>query len=251
MRELNILLTNDDGISFPGLVVLRRYLSYFANTYVFAPSKEKSATSQAISIYTDVPVEVVDEYTYIVEGYPVDCVNIGLYGGMIPKNIDLVISGINKGVNMGEDVWYSGTVGAARHAYIHKIPALAISSGYLDERGDYERIASFLVSFIKEFWPIISEPALLNLNFPPVKPWKGIKWTKLGKRIYRDKYQKKEIGKGKYHFNLGGSILGYEEEEGADFFAYYQGYVSVTPLEIDTTHYELLERVCMHQKKLA
>jgi len=238
---VTILITNDDGIEFPGVKSLRTHLSRIATTYVCGPKEEKSGTSSALSITDDVYVEFIDDRTFIIDGYPVDCVNIGLHGGIIHDKIDLIVSGINKGVNMGDDIFYSGTVGAARHAFVHGYPAIAISSGHLDEGGNYDEVASFLTHFISNNWDLINEPAFLNINFPADAKKQEIKWTKLGRRIYKDTYTKTRLKENAFHFNLGGSILSYREIKGSDFSAFEKGYISITPLQNDATDYARLK----------
>ncbi|MDH5721440.1 MAG: 5'/3'-nucleotidase SurE [Spirochaetia bacterium] len=240
---MNILLTNDDGIDFPGLSILREELQSIGKVFVFAPTREKSGTSQALSIFDDVYVQPLDKNTFIVNGYPVDCINIGLHGGLIHEPVDIIVSGINKGVNMGDDIYYSGTVGAARHGFIHGYPSLAVSCGYLDENGDYASVSKFVKSFIEENASLFKKPVLLNINHPvPAKNVSGIKWTKLGRRIYRDTYKKTRINKQEYYFNLGGSELSHKEEKGTDFEAYENNYVSITPLKRDATDYEIFDK---------
>ncbi len=239
---VNILITNDDGIEFPAVLALREALSALGHVSLFAPAMERSATSQAMTIYEDIYVRKIEEDTFIVNGYPVDCTNIALHGGVTERKFDLVVSGINKGPNLGEDIWYSGTLGAARHAYIHGLPAIAVSTGLLDKNDDYAPVANFMRKFIEESFEQLPKPFLLNINYPPgIKVPETVKWTKPGLRIYRDKYKKTPIGPeehGAYLFNLGGSELDYKETEGADFEAYYQGYVSVSPLNNDVTDHE-------------
>ena len=115
---MNILISNDDGITSNGIHALKKALSRKHNVFLIAPAKEKSATSQALTIFHRMHVEKLDDTTYTVDGFPTDCVNIGLFGEIFPE-IDMVVSGINRGVNMGHDVHYSGTVGAARHGAVN------------------------------------------------------------------------------------------------------------------------------------
>lgn len=235
---MNILLTNDDGINFPGLHALEEALSDYANLFIFAPAMEKSATSQAMTLYDDIYVKRLSPNRFIVNGYPTDCVNVALYGDLITEKIDLVISGINKGVNMGEDIFYSGTVGAARHAYIHDIPGIALSCGYTDARGDFQKVALFLRKFLENHYTALKKPFLFNINYPPcAKNPETIKWTNSGLRIYRDKYKKVSLNDHEFLMNLGGSELSHKENKGSDFEAYEQGLVSITPLNKNGTDY--------------
>jgi len=241
--RVNILLTNDDGIEFPGIHALQDEFANLGDIYTFAPRMEKSCTSQAMTLFEDVYVKPVDDKTFIVNGFPVDCVNIALHGDLVDVKFDLLISGINKGVNMGEDILYSGTVGAALHGFIHNIPSIAISAGYLDKTGDFPKVARFLRRFVEEQKNILDSPVILNVNYPPeIKMPEQIKWTKLGTRIYRDKYIRTHAEEGAFFFNLGGSELNHKEAEGTDFNAYHDGNVSVTPLTTDATDYSYRNR---------
>jgi len=241
--QMNILLTNDDGIDFPGIQSLFDTLSGRHTPYIFAPAMEKSATSKAMTLFEDIYVKNTEERKYIVNGFPVDCVNIALHGGILDVRFDLVISGINKGVNMGQDVLYSGTVGAAMHAYLHNYPAIAVSCGYLDREGDFNRVADFINGFIDQNSDKFNQKMLLNINYPVENNFKEqIKWTKLGQRIYRDTYKKAQLDTHSMLVNLGGSELGYKEEEGTDFEAYFEGNISVTPLKYYDTDYETRDR---------
>ena len=241
---MNILLTNDDGIEFAGIHALQDEFAKMGDVYTFAPRMEKSATSQAMTLFEDVYVKPVNDKTFIVNGFPVDCVNIALHGDLVDVPFDLLVSGINKGVNMGEDILYSGTVGAALHGFIHNIPSIAISAGYLDKNGDFPKIARFLRRFVEERKELFTSPVILNVNYPTqIKMPEKIKWTKLGTRIYRDKYIRTHAEDGAFLFNLGGSELNHKEAEGTDFDAYYKGYVSVTPLTTDATNYAYRNRI--------
>lgn len=240
---MHILATNDDGIHFPGITELARVLRKKHRVSVLGPAKERSGTGMALSIYDDVYVKKLREDTYIVNGFPVDCVNIGLHGDILDSPVDFVISGINKGVNMGEDVLYSGTVGAAAHAAVHGVPAWAVSSGYLDATGDFTRVAEFVLELLEEEYHKKYPCEVLNINMPAFeKPPYTIKWTQLGSRFYRDSYQKKKMADGGELFNLGGSELSHHPVEGSDFEAFSQGCVSLTPLALNRTDYEKLRK---------
>lgn len=239
---VRILITNDDGLFFPAISILRKHLDSIAETYVAAPAQERSGTSNAITIYDDIYVNREDEKTLMVQGFPADCINVGLYGGFFSGPFDLVVSGINKGENMGQDIFYSGTVGGARHAFLHGIPAIAISSEYESTQEDFETAAAFLAGFIRDFHPKQKEKYLLNINYPAKKRPDTIKWTKLGRRSYRDTYTRDQHGEKTFLLNMSGSTMGYEEEEGTDFHSYYNGWISITPLSVDATNYTELER---------
>ncbi|TGM07123.1 5'/3'-nucleotidase SurE [Leptospira barantonii] len=233
---MNILITNDDGIASSGIKALEAILQKEHNTFLIAPLRERSATSMALSIYDSMRVEKINDNHYIVDGYPADCVNIGLHGEIFPK-IDLVLSGINRGVNMGHDVHYSGTVGAARHGAIHSRLSLAVSSGNIDKEYDYIREAEFVRHFINEYVSFLKVGVVYNMNIPSdfVPLVENLRITKLGRRTYEDTYSKKNIIGGIADFYLGGSELGHSTEEGTDFSAFFSGKISLTPLALDQT----------------
>ncbi len=238
---MRILISNDDGLSFPGLNRLRERLEQFGETWVFAPAEEKSATGMALSIYRDVYVKKLDERTFEVDAFPVDCVNVALHAGFAPP-FDFCVSGINKGVNMGQDVWYSGTVGAARHAFIHGVPSFAVSCGYLDQEGDFTKVADIFSEIFARFSANADQNFLLNVNIPMTAKDAGdIKWAKLGRRIYRDNYKRVVNDDGSMLLNLGGSVLSHGGETETDFHWYDKGCTVITPLSIDATDYKKLK----------
>lgn len=238
---MNILLTNDDGIDYPGITALEEELekAWPGKIFVSAPLVERSATSQAITIYGTIQVIRRSERVLIVEGYPSDCVNIALYGGFFPK-IDLVISGINKGVNLGHDVFYSGTVAAARHAAIHGVPAIAISHDCLGEEGDFVAAARLLRQMLEEKALDLEPGEYYNINYPARdhgRP-RGMVWVPTGPRQYAENYEIKNLPeKDHFLFYLGGSLLDWDQgvEGYFDYQAVRDGYVTVTPLSLDPT----------------
>ncbi|MBV6494189.1 MAG: 5'-nucleotidase SurE [Turneriella sp.] len=239
---MRILISNDDGLDFPGLLKLRDKLENFGETWVFAPAEEKSATSQALTIYKDIRVIKRGERTYEVDAFPADCVNVALHSGFAPT-FDFCVSGINKGVNMGQDVWYSGTVGAARHAFIHNVPAFSVSCGYLDHTGDFEKVATIFCEIFAQFSSDADQNFLLNINIPMTAlDASDIKWAKLGRRIYRDNYKRVVQDDGGMLLNLGGSVLSHGGEADTDFDWYDKGYTVITPLTIDATDYAKLQK---------
>ncbi len=233
---MNILITNDDGISSPGIHALKKSLSKEHNVFLISPAKERSATSQALTIFHRMHVERLDETTYTVDGFPTDCVNIGLFGSIFP-DIDMIISGINRGVNMGHDVHYSGTVGAARHGAVHQRYSLAVSSGNREDGYDYEREAEFIKALIEERLSNFKKGIVYNINFPLEfsKEISDIKLTKLGQRTYSDRYEIAHIKDNTYHYFLALTELGYVNSHGSDFESFYKGYVTLTPITLYTT----------------
>ncbi|GBF50947.1 acid phosphatase [Leptospira ryugenii] len=243
---MNILITNDDGISSAGIKALETVLGKEHNTYLIAPLKERSVTSMALTVFQSMRVEKVNENHYIADGFPADCVNIGLYAEIFPK-IDLVLSGINRGVNMGYDMHYSGTVGAAKHGALHGIPSLAVSSGRIDPEDGYIREARLVLDFIQKYGSLIQAGEIWNMNFPPEISGDGglsqLAFVRLGRRRYHEKYEKTQIIGGVSEFRLNGSLLGHDQEAGTDFEAYDLGKIPVTPILLDLTHHVRLEKL--------
>jgi 5'-nucleotidase len=245
---LNILISNDDGISSSGIKALESVFKQKHNTFLIAPLKERSATSMALTIFDRMRVEKVLEDHYIVDGYPVDCVNIGLHGGIFPE-IDMVLSGINRGVNMGHDVHFSGTVGAARHGAIHGKYSFSISSGKFHNDASYIEEAEVVLELIETKLDFFKKGIVYNINFPIEfsKNINEIQLTKLGKRLYTDTYKTKNIIGGVYDFFLGGSELSYIDTPDSDFHAFYLNQISLTPISLDTTDYTELDRITSDQ----
>ena len=246
-RFMNIAVSNDDGYSFPGLLVLEKNLRHLGRSVIVAPETDVTGTSQAITLSGKLTITRRSNNLYSVSGYTSDCIGILLHSKEFRKqinmpNIDLFISGINKGVNMGSDVWYSGTVGGARHAFIHGYNAIAISCGYEKHNDPYEPIATFIANFVENILPKLKEPFLLNINHPANTEIQGWQWTKLGERSYKDIYlketAKQEGNVCEYRFS--GSLLQDNTIEETDFHAYSNGYASVTPLKVDTTNHKQL-----------
>ena len=233
---MNILITNDDGITSLGIHALKKSLSKEHNVFLICPAKEKSATSQALTIFHRMHVEKIDETTYTVDGFPTDCVNIGLFGSIFPE-IDMVISGINRGVNMGHDVHYSGTGGAARHGAVHQRYSLAVSSGNREDGYEYEREADYISNLIAKKISNLKKGVVYNINFPLEfsKDIQDIKLVKLGQRTYSDRYEVAHIKDNVYHYFLALTELGYVSSHGSDFESFYNGYVTLTPITLYTT----------------
>jgi len=241
---MNILITNDDGINAQGLQVLKGVLSDHYSVFSIAPGTERSGCSNAIHMRTEITVEQIDEYSFAVDGFTADCVNIGLHSGLIPP-VDLVISGINHGPNMGDDIYFSGTVAGARTAYIFGVSGIAVSIDSYQE-SDYFKDASYFILELLKDYPIHGKqsPWFLNINYPdlPCHAIKGIQYTQLGKRYYRDAYRiVKQSGKF-FTLELDGTIEN-EEKAGSDVTELRNGYIVITPLSIDCTDYNYMNRL--------
>ncbi len=234
---MKILLTNDDGILARGLRVLRESLaSRGHDVAVVAPDREQSATSHAITLERPLRIREVEGGSLSVDGTPTDCVLVGCHAVLRGKP-DLVVSGINHGPNMGEDVTYSGTVAAAFEAHILGIPAIAASMKDR-ENGDYEgagRIVARLAEALVD--RPFRRPVILNVNFPPgdSRLWAPPRVTRLGTRYYTDELIEKEDPRGKKYYWIGGAEAVWDGGEDTDFATVAGGAVSVTPLHLDLT----------------
>ena len=232
--SLYTLITNDDGVSFPSITELHAEFCNIGSSIIIAPNTDCTGVAQAITLFNNIDIIKYSDIKYGVHGYPVDCVGIALHSPLLEKNnFDMVISGINKGVNMGSDIWYSGTLGAARHAYIHGCKAIAFSCGYIDPKSPFSPIAIFARKFATFAFNTIQEPFLLNVNYPIHTPIKGIRWSTLGKRIYKDDYKIIHSTEKLRTISFNGSFLGNEDIPGSDFNNYNDGYISVTPLALN------------------
>ncbi len=235
---MNILLTNDDGIDARGLNVLDRILSQHHSVYVIAPSEEQSGCSNAFTIRRDMFLEKRDDNHFSLSGYPADCVNVGIHGGIIP-DFDLVLSGINHGPNLGDDTFFSGTVAGARTARIFNKKGIAVS---LDAASPSDKVltdfSDFLVQFIERNIKIDDTSLFLNINYPDLSQnqIKGIKTAPLSKRIYKDRYVKSNAGNEKIKIRLEGDISA-EYQKGTDHEVLKEGYIVMTPLTINNTDY--------------
>lgn len=242
--EKIILVTNDDGIESEGLTALAGALRDTGEVFVVAPDRERSATSHSFSAFSPISVKYIDSHTMaVIDGTPTDCVMLAL-ARLLPKMPHLVVSGINKGANLGEDVNYSGTVAAAKEATISGIPAFAIS---LTTRSNHNfTFAAQFAAKIAEKISLQGLPprTLLNVNIPNNGMPTGVKIARLGKRIYYDTIEEKvDKVTGAVYYCIAGSEPGWEREEGTDFQAIEENMVSITPLHLDLTHYSFISEL--------
>jgi 5'-nucleotidase len=237
-----ILCTNDDGYFATGLKVLAEAAAAHGDVQIVAPDREQSACSHSLTMHFPLRAKRHDERTQYVDGTPTDCVALAV-GALLDRRPDVVLSGVNHGPNMGEDVLYSGTVAGAMEATILGIPAVAFS--YTGR--DPEAIAAFqplLAELIPKLIARSDFPAetLLNVNIPPLEPneVRGVQVTRLGRRVYSDSLTRAADPNGREYFWIGGGGIEWAAEDGTDFHAVDQGYISVTPLHLDLTNYKLL-----------
>ncbi|HLZ11411.1 MAG TPA: 5'/3'-nucleotidase SurE [Candidatus Acidoferrum sp.] len=244
------MLTNDDGYDAPGLKALAEALEDFATVSIVAPNGEKSGAAQSLTLRQPIVCHAKGERHWAVDGTPADAVIVALHK-LLAEKPDLVISGINHGANMGENVYYSGTVGAAREAALHHIPSVAMS---LCARKDTQnflnaaRIARSAAEIIlKEGLP---DQVLLNINVP--EPWKGgVRFTRQSKKITRNQLSEGKDPKGRTYYWIFEQKIEKDVEPDTDYAAVFAGEVSVTPLHLDPTHDESLNHLSHWAKTLA
>lgn len=238
---MRILITNDDGIFSEGLRELADAMTAHGEVVVVAPDREQSASGHSLTLNRPLRLQKVREHWYAVDGTPTDCVNMAVHGLLKEAPPDLVVSGINFGVNMGDDVTYSGTVSAAFEACLHSIPAVAfsqeIAEGFSFAKGA-EAAREIVRALLAQELP---RDLLLNVNFP-AQAHKGLRWTKLGKRFYEQSIVEKTDPMGRKYYWISGQPRWELEQEGTDHRAVSTGYVSVTPLHLDLTDYRGLEQ---------
>lgn len=248
---MKILLSNDDGIHSQGLILLASTLEKAGHQMtVVAPERERSTTGHMLTLHKPLRVYNVRENQYAVSGSPADCVYMATRKLMADGKPDLVISGINRGANLGNDHFYSGTVAAAREAVLYGIASIAISLCFSKDKSHnpphWETAADFLAKFLPEFRKFGFPPhRVLNINVPnlPKDQIKGVRLSHQGKRIYSDEMQENIDPRGKKYYWIGGSYVGFTPEKGSDCIDVEEGYISLVPLKIDTTDYELMEKL--------
>lgn len=239
---MNILITNDDGIRANGIIELAKAMSNIANVYVVAPESQRSATGHAITIHS--PIMVNEEFiadnikAYSISGTPADCVKLGIEGILKDIHIDLVLSGINNGPNLGTDVIYSGTASAAIEGLVQNKPSIAISYNEFNVNRETYKNASMhvvkIVESVKDKLDMLDD-CILNVNIPN-KEIKGTKVTVLGERKYENVMEERYSPYGKRYFWIGGKIKNIEQVENNDIDCVEDGYISITPVNIDMTN---------------
>ncbi len=239
MKQPLILVSNDDGYQAEGIHVLADALESLGEVWVVAPDRESSAVSHALTLSRPLRLTQLAERGFAVDGTPTDCVTIGVGQVLKGRTPDLVVSGINFGANMGDDVHYSGTVSAAFEAVILGVPAIAISQVIWREfsYAFAGRFARLIASRVLERG--LPPGTLLNVNVPPNPP-KGVRFTRLGKRTYTEGVIEDTDPRGRKCYWIGGGDPVWEDIPGTDFAAVGAGYTSVSPLQLDITDRESL-----------
>ncbi len=244
---MRILITNDDGVTAMGLLSLADALSEDHEIVVVAPESERSATGHAITIRMPIWVKEIDIgkrfRVYAATGTPADCVKIGV--DVLFKDPDLVISGVNRGPNLGTDIIYSGTVSGALEGSMYGIPSLAVSSAdYMNP--NYESAVSFVKTFIEKFdFSLIPPFVALNVNVPaiPYEDLKGWKLTKQSRRRWKDYFEARIDPFGRTYYWMMGDLIEEDPDPDADFKAVREGFVSVTPVSVFLTDRDVLRKL--------
>lgn len=247
---MHILVTNDDGVHAEGIRVLALELEKLGKVTVVAPDRERSATGHAITMHHPLRVEEVklagtERGAYMVNGTPSDCVKLGIEA-LSAERVDLVVSGINRGPNLGTDVLYSGTVSGALEAAISGLPAFSISLA-AHEEWPYEYAAKFARALAEEILTRRELPpgTLLNVNVPCLEPSEinGVKITRLGLRRYKKVFDQRIDPRGKTYYWLAGEVVDLDDDPDADTTAIRNNYISITPLYFDLTQHSLIPRL--------
>lgn len=231
-----ILVTNDDGIHSPGLAALRRAVSPLGKTIVVAPDRDNSAVSHSLTMHRPLQVHQVNEDTYTVDGTPTDCVILAL-SKLLKTKPDLLVSGINTGPNIGDDISYSGTVSAAMEGTIYNVPSMAVSlAGVPPFNFDLaEQVAGKMASTIcHQPLPVNT---LLNVNIPAQQSCKGLRVTRQGRRLWENAIKETEDPWGRPRYWIGGGTPVTNLDDHTDVKAIEDGYVSVTPIHLDLTNH--------------
>lgn len=239
-----VLLTNDDGVNAKGLLALKKELSRIGQVWAVAPDREQSATSHSLTLQHPLRINKIGERFYRVDGTPTDAVMLAVHV-ILKRRPDILISGINHGPNMGDDISYSGTVAAAMEGTILNIPSIAVSNVNWDAK-HFESAARFvrkLAKFVLE--NELPQYTFLNVNVPDRRQAaKGYKITRLGKRVYSDVVIEKIDPRGRNYYWIGEQTPIWEKKaDDTDFAAIKEGYISITPLHLDMTDYKAMERM--------
>jgi len=240
---MKILVTNDDGIFGPGIQLLAKALRAVGEVTVVAPDRERSAVGHALTLHHPLRATELEAGVFSVDGTPTDCVNLGIHT-LLAEPPDIVVSGINRGANMGDDITYSGTVSAAMEATLMGIPAFAVSLATLGAGEYYEGAASFAARLVQIILANgLPRDTFLNVNVPdvPVDQLKSPIMTCQGKRDYGGQIVAKTDPRGRQYYWIGGSLPVFRDIEGTDFNAVRKGHISVTPLHLDMTNYASLD----------
>ncbi len=242
MARVRILVTNDDGIASPGIHAVAAALGTLGEVWIVAPDRERTAVGHAVTLHKPLRITKMAPRVFMVNGTPVDCVNLALVK-ILPEQPALIVSGINRGVNLGDDVMYSGTVSGALEGTILGIPSLAVSQEGNDSFR-FEVGARYATRVASEVLAHGLPPeTILNVNIPdvPLRGIKGVKVTCLSRRRFHNPIVEKVDPRGKKYYWIAGTRQSWSRQKDADHEALARQMVSVTPIRLDTTHHALLD----------
>jgi 5'-nucleotidase len=249
---MNILISNDDGVYALGIEVLAEVLSEMGKIHVFAPDRNRSGASNSLTLENPLRAKKLANGFVSIEGTPTDCVHLALTGFLRNELPDIVVSGINAGANLGDDILYSGTVAAAREGRFLNLPSIAVSlAGDVTREFKHYKTAAiftkiFLTHLKKQSPRVVGTPNILfNVNVPdlPIDQIKGVEMTRLGTRFCSEPTIKEQDPRGKTIYWVGLPGPAQEAGPGTDFYAIQQGKISVTPLRLDLTNTEILNQI--------
>lgn len=245
---MSILLSNDDGVRAPGLIALAGAVSQKAELQVIAPSYDRSGVSNCLTLDRPLQIEEHSNRYIGVDGTPTDCIHLGTSGFYCPVP-ERVISGINYGANMGDDVLYSGTVAAAMEGRFLEKPAIAVSLATLNKSEaevDFDKAAGVFITLM-DFLETLELPVatILNINIPdlPAEQLQGVKFTTLGRRLKSENPVRTENPRGKTVYWIGRAGGPVDNVPGTDFHEVANGYISITPIHADMTHRNVLDKL--------
>lgn len=231
---MNLLLANDDGVMAPGIRALFKELSPNFDTTIIAPLEERSTTGHSLSLDKPLRLERLEENIYGCSGFPGDCVLMGLGHVLKAKRPDVVVSGINRGANLGQDLYYSGTIAAAREAVFHKVPAIAVSLVFnsVTETHRYD-VAATAIKYLLEsdIHKTLPPFTLLNVNVPnlPLSEIRGCKLSEIGFRRYSEEIHVRMDARNREYYWIAGHYEGFNENPESDCEAVKSGYIAITP----------------------
>jgi 5'-nucleotidase len=235
------MVTNDDGIHSYGLQALTQTLASIGSVVVVAPDRERSAVGHSLTLHSPLRADEISDNHFAISGTPTDCVNLAIHG-LLDKQPDLIVSGINKGGNLGDDLTYSGTVAAAMEATLMGVPSFAVSldseSYTFDDFLPGAEISADIARLILKNG--LPADTFLNVNVPSGTP-SAVHLTRQGKRRYTSKVEKKFDPRGRAYYWIGGDELDFIDVAGTDFHAIRNNSVSITPLHLDLTNYRSFE----------
>lgn len=243
---MKILISNDDGIFSKGIDLLEKTMSKFGETFVVAPQNDQSGMAHALTLNRPLRIEKLSSNRYTVDGTPTDCLHFAVQDLFQDRKPDLIISGINHGANLGEDVWYSGTVGAAIEGSLMGIRSIAISLvPFQTSDLHFEPAVHFLEKHLSRLLELGSKNAdvIYNINVPSVQDARieNIEFTRLGSRRYKSTLIRNLDPRGKVYFWIGGEKIDFDSIEGTDSNAIRKGHISISPIHMNITDTQHLE----------